>query len=219
MNLHSLRIDAVNESVQKAQKTATENAETLHSMLVGIENLGETVKQLRAEIRGWEEPVDQDEEMEQANQELDSLSHEVSLGIPMVPEQSQPPVQTQSVNVPISPTSMPILTPQASRPFFAFTNEDLQDVQRRFKALKTGQQETTAPVSSNLYNTRGNEQGIVYTSAVEDLSFAGNYSTPATMTLPYPVLDGHPRQIVPIPIPTAISEPPATVMKSLDQLR
>ena len=44
LNLHSLRIDAVNKSVQKAQKTAAENAETLHDMLVGIENLGETVK-------------------------------------------------------------------------------------------------------------------------------------------------------------------------------
>ena len=98
-------------------------------MLVGIENLGETVKQLRAEIRGWEEPEDQDEEMEQANQELESLMQEVPHSIPMVPEQSQPPVQTQTVNVPVSLTSMPILTPQVSRPFFAFTNEDLQEVQ------------------------------------------------------------------------------------------
>ena len=55
LKLQSLRIDAVDESVQKAQKTATETSETLHDMLVGIENLGETVKQLRAEIRGWEE--------------------------------------------------------------------------------------------------------------------------------------------------------------------
>ena len=52
LKLQSLRIDAVDESVQKAQKTATETSETLHDMLVGIENLGESVKQLRAEIRG-----------------------------------------------------------------------------------------------------------------------------------------------------------------------
>ena len=63
--------------------------------------------------------------MEQANQELDSLHQEVSLGILVVPEQSQPPVQTQTVNVPIFPTSMPILTPQASRPIFAFNDEEL----------------------------------------------------------------------------------------------
>ena len=218
LNLHSLRIDAVNESVQKAQQTATENAETLHQMLVGIENLGESVKQLREEVRGWEEPVDQ-AEIEQENQELDALMHEVSLGIPVVPEQSQPPVQTQAVNIPIPPTSMSTPTPQASRPFFVFTNEDLQDVRQRFKALKTGQQETTAAVSSTLYNTGDNEQGIAQTSAKEDLSFAGNYDTPASMTLPYPGLDGHPRRIVPTPVSVATLQPPVVTQKSPEQLK
>ena len=123
----------------------------------------------------------------------------------MVPEQSQPPVQTQSVNFPVSPNSMPILTPQASRPFFVFNDEELQDMQRRFTALKTGQPETTTPASSKLYNTRNDEQGIIYTSAVENLSFTENYSTPASMTLPYHGLDGHPRRITPIPISVANS--------------
>ena len=132
----------------------------------------------------------------------------------MVPEQSQPPVQTQAVNIPIPPTSMSASTPQASRPFFVFTNEDLQDVRQRFKALKTGQQETTAAVSSTLYNTGDNEQGITQTSAKEDLSFAGNYDTPASMTLPYPGLDGHPRRIVPTPVSGATLQPPVATQKS-----
>ena len=124
LNLHSLQIDAINKSVQKAQKTATENAETLHQMLVGIENLGESVKQLRAQVMGWEEPGHQ-EEIEQGNQELDTLMQEVSFGIPTVPEQSQPLLQTQTVNIPSPTTSMPVLTPQASRPFFVFNDEEL----------------------------------------------------------------------------------------------
>ena len=49
-------------------------------------------------------------------------------------------------------------------------------------------------------NTGNNEQGIARASDAEDLSFARNFSTPASMTLPYPGLDGHPRRITPIPV-------------------
>ena len=63
---------------------------------------------------------------------------------------------------------MSILTPQASRPFFVFNDEQLQEMQQRFTALKTGQQETTAPVSSNLYNTRENEKGVFYINTAKD---------------------------------------------------
>ena len=44
LNLQSQRIDSVNESVQKAQKTAADNAEMLHNLIVGIENMGENIK-------------------------------------------------------------------------------------------------------------------------------------------------------------------------------
>ena len=56
LNLQSLRIDAVNESVQKAEKIAADNSEILHNLLVGIENLSENVKQLKEEVRGYEDP-------------------------------------------------------------------------------------------------------------------------------------------------------------------
>ena len=44
LNLQSLRIDSVSESVHEAHKTAQENAEMLHNLLVGMENLGDSVK-------------------------------------------------------------------------------------------------------------------------------------------------------------------------------
>ena len=54
LNLQSSRIDVVNESVQKAQKIAEENAEFLQGLLVGVENLGENLnnsgKKWRLEI-------------------------------------------------------------------------------------------------------------------------------------------------------------------------
>ena len=106
-------------------------------MLVGIENLGESVKQLRAEISGWEES-EGPEKLVQGNQELDSLMKEVPLNIPMVPQQPQPPTQSQTVNIPVPLTSMPIFAPQASRPIVSADDPELQDMQQRFAALKTG---------------------------------------------------------------------------------
>ena len=47
INLQSQRIDTVSESTQEARKTAQENSEMPHDLLVGMENLGENVKQLR----------------------------------------------------------------------------------------------------------------------------------------------------------------------------
>ena len=56
INLQSQHIDAVSESAQEAQKTAQETAELLHNLLVGMENLGENVKQLREEVNAWGGP-------------------------------------------------------------------------------------------------------------------------------------------------------------------
>ena len=100
LQLHSVRMDSISESVHEAQKTATETAGTLHDLVVGIENLGESVKQLREEVRGWEEPEAQ-EEIEKGNQELKDLMEEVSLTIPVASEQSLPMTQPPAVNVPI----------------------------------------------------------------------------------------------------------------------
>ena len=45
LNLQSSRIDAVDKSVQRTEKAAADNAEILHNLLVGIENLSDNVKQ------------------------------------------------------------------------------------------------------------------------------------------------------------------------------
>ena len=50
LNLQSERIDLVDESVQKAQKTASDNAEILQNLLIGLENMGENVKHLGEKI-------------------------------------------------------------------------------------------------------------------------------------------------------------------------
>ena len=79
INLQSQRIDTVSESMQEARKTAQENSEILHDLLVGMENLGESVKQLREEVNAWGGPEDQEV--------LNDLMKEV----PMVPSISEQP--------------------------------------------------------------------------------------------------------------------------------
>ena len=108
LTLHSVRMDSMGEFVQEARKTAIKNAQNIQNLLVGIENLGENVKQLREEMRGWEEPEVQ-KEVEKGNQNLIDLMEEVPLTAPVTSEQSYPMIQpSQSV--------APILTPPVSVP-------------------------------------------------------------------------------------------------------
>ena len=68
----SSRINMVDESVKKSQKTAEDNAELLQNVLVGIENMGENLKKLREDMELWQTPEYQDAEREyvQMNSEL-----------------------------------------------------------------------------------------------------------------------------------------------------
>ena len=132
LNLQSLRIDAVDESVKRAEKTAADNSEILHNLLVGIENLSENVKQLKEEVRGYGDP--------EAQGELNALFQEVDETIPVAKDQVQTPTQPSSVSEPIPLTSAPILNPQASK--LNTGDDDLWDMQRRFTALRSGQKES-----------------------------------------------------------------------------
>ena len=52
-NLQFVRLDTVSETMNEAQKATLETSELLHNLLVGMENLGENVKQLREEVNNW----------------------------------------------------------------------------------------------------------------------------------------------------------------------
>ena len=165
LNLQSSRIDAVDESVQRTEKTAVENAEILHNLLVGIENLSDNIKQLKEEIKGYGEP--------EAQEELDALLQEADETIPVAKDQVPLSIPPSVVSESIPPASVQILTPQASSSNMG--GEDLIKMQEKLTALRSSQQETARPNSFN-------------------------FDTPASMTLPYPGLDGHPRRVTPIPV-------------------
>ena len=80
LNLQSQRIDSMSESAHEAYKIAQDNVEMLHNLLVGMENLGENVKQLWEEVNAWGEPEEQEV--------LDDLIKEVPI-ITSISEQPQ----------------------------------------------------------------------------------------------------------------------------------
>ena len=168
LNLQSSRIDAVDESLQRTEKTAVENAEILHNLLVGMENLSDNVKQLKEEMKGFGEP--------EAHDELDALLQEadetIHVAKDQVPLSIPPPVVSESY----LSTSAPVLSPQPSSSNVG--EDNLIKMEEKLDALRFSQPETTRPEIKNFFN----------------------FDTPASMTLPYPGLDGHPRRITPIPI-------------------
>ena len=104
LNLQSSRIDVVSKSVEKAQKIAEENAEFLQGLLVGVENLGENLKQFREEMAGQKstELQNAEREHEAVNEELLT---EVSLFVPAVTEPMQIPILPVSApQFPVNPT-------------------------------------------------------------------------------------------------------------------
>ena len=78
--------------LEKSKSMAQTNAETLHSLLVGIENLGENVKNMQEEMVAWQSGY-QDAEREYQNMN-EQILQEVSLPAPAVrPEGSVNPHQ------------------------------------------------------------------------------------------------------------------------------
>ena len=125
--------------------------------------------------------------------------------VPSTSEQPQAISQPPAVTLHIPSVVKPILSNPTSGSISAMSGPSLHEMQERLTALKTGQ--PTINVSDS--GAQGNVQ----------FSTIGKYYTPASATLPYPGLDGHPRRIIPTPASVAMSQPPAVIMKSSDQIR
>ena len=71
LTLQSERMDKITESVDRQQKTASENAELLQNLLIGVENLGENLKSIHQEMDYWRNP-----EVQATETELQNLMNE-----------------------------------------------------------------------------------------------------------------------------------------------
>ena len=87
------RIEKLSDVVLESRKETQTNADTLHNLLVGIENLGENVKGMQEEMVAWQSGYqDAEREYQAMNEEL---LQEVSLPAPAIrPKRSvNPPPQ------------------------------------------------------------------------------------------------------------------------------
>ena len=111
------QVDKLEQSVQKVQEDAATNADTVQTLLVGIENLGDNFKQLREQVlqRGNpEQQMETDEDREYAETAA-PLLQEVSLAFPNVLD-SVPPIANvpSSVFVPDAVTDLTLSEPSSS---------------------------------------------------------------------------------------------------------
>ena len=92
MTLQSDKMDNLAESVEKRQQTINENVELLQNLLIGVENLGENLKNIHKEMDYWRNP-----EVQVADAELQVLMNEA----PTVAVVN--PVSRDPIGVSISP--------------------------------------------------------------------------------------------------------------------
>ena len=95
------RIQKLSDVVLESRKEAQTNVDTLHNLLVGIENLGENVKNMQEEMIAWQAGYQEAErEYEEMNEDL---LKEVPLPAPAV--RPQEVVNSLPVSIPLVPTS------------------------------------------------------------------------------------------------------------------
>ena len=73
LQVQSHRIDTVSESIQKFEENAADNTKLLHDLLVNMENLGDTIKQMKSDYMNWDpEKLPLETEEERLQKELDA---------------------------------------------------------------------------------------------------------------------------------------------------
>ena len=197
MQLQSQRIDNVFDSVQQIDRDSADNTKLLHELLVNMENLGESVKYLKSELAanwGTEDVVMETDEDRQYKEMQETLLAEVSSSFPCSEVFVNPTATTPM------PMSVPIATPILSA---ASSSSLPSDADQR---MKMKLDELRQPATEEKLEK-------------EEKHVSFNFDTPASATLPYPGLDGHPRRITPIPISPASSVAPVQTAKSPEQIK
>ena len=117
----------------------------------------------------------------EAQKELDeALLKEADETLPVAMDQvpMSVPLSAEHVSYPLTTESVsaPVFTPSPSSSKLG--DKELQKMKEKFNSLRSSVPKVTRPEVQNLFHR----------------------DTPASMTLPYPGLDGHQRRITPIPV-------------------
>ena len=92
LQAHAQRIDTITDSVQKIERDTVDNTKLLHDLVISMENLGESLKQMKSEVKAWEEnetPMETDEDKLYYDMQK-SILEEVSQSFPHVGATEKP---------------------------------------------------------------------------------------------------------------------------------
>ena len=204
--------------VLETQKSMKDNAETLHSILTGMENLGDHVRELQEGMMPYDD-VHQMAEDQYAQVE-DQLLKEVPIakGAQSSMEKENPPaVSVPAVGAPILPTIPEEFSVQAGNPKLSMTESEEQDMSKRWNRLRqTGpfaNVQQMNPVMGNKGKVPERDQstipnffdfdGSVKIPQFDDQGELQNTilkTVPLPMSLPPMNIDPFPKRINPIPV-------------------
>ena len=207
-NTQQQEIHNLSTVVLETQKSMQENAETLHSILTGMENLGDHVRDLQAEM------VHYDEEQQFAENQYAEMEDQLLKEVPTAKINENKPGKGNSPAVSIPVTNPPILPtiPEESvlrseTSAVPLTKTQDQDMMDRWNQLR----QTVASQNVQQMNPAiGNKMGDPAGRLFQDLSAAelpGGYSgtpIPLSVTLPMGTaqenIKATPKRIAPIPV-------------------
>ena len=135
-------MDLVNESVQKAQKTTSDNADMLQNLLIGLENMGENIKHLVEELETRRNAGFQNATKREYQEMNTELLQEVSLSFAVVSD----PIQNfsspmsmftlgSSMPSPILQDPRPVLTTPTFVSVPVSQDGELQEMRERISGL------------------------------------------------------------------------------------
>ena len=149
-------IKSLSTAILEQQKSLQSNNDTLHSVLTGVENLGENVKNLQEEMVTWQT------EYQEGEAYYDTMNEQLLQEVPLAPENKEPTVQmtppeipTARNKVPADPkTPMPTIPEERTLPGMGtsqareLTTDEEKDVNRRWEKL------TNKPRSMDIYGPK-----------------------------------------------------------------
>ena len=201
-------IKTLSTTILDQQKSLQSNAETLHSLLTGVENLGDNVRNLQEEMVSWQTGYHEEEE-EYANLN-EQLLQEVPLA-PVNPEPtvnvSLPEVPTFSKKAPVNPIPhMPIILEEtvlpgsSKQPVQDLNEEQMHDVQNRWKKLAGVSGSMEIPMAQPPIVQYKNGQWIQVSQSTTPQIFGshGSQAEVAKTSQPFTVGTSLPKRIKPI---------------------
>ena len=153
------RIQKLSDVVLESRKEAQTNADTLHNLLVGIENLGENVKNMQEEMIAWQAGY------QEAEREYEEMNEDLLKEVPLPAQAVRPQgvVNSLPVSIPLVPTSQ-FTIPSPGRLPYSTAGPSMEDTRQsdwaRLSALKKSYPGAPPPV--NWF-----PEGLNVTSAVQ----------------------------------------------------